>query len=59
MAKQTLTEQVAALRRQLAKMEKRVAALEELRTRELTCAIGFEVEEVEAVEDEEEYRRRR
>jgi hypothetical protein len=57
-AKQTLTEQVAALRRQLAKMDKRVAALEEMRTRELTCAIGFEVEEVE-VGDEEEYRRRR
>jgi len=57
MAKQTLTEQVAALKLKLAKMEKRVAALEDMRTQELTSAIGFEVDYVEAVEDEDEYRR--
>ncbi len=55
MAKQALTEQVAALKKKLASVEKRIRAIEEERARDLTAAIGFEIDVVE-VDDESEYR---
>jgi hypothetical protein len=55
MAKQTLTEQVAALKKKLASVDKRIRAIEEERARDLTAAIGFEIDVVE-VDDESEYR---
>lgn len=50
--KPTMAEQLAALTRRTARLERRVKGLEEQRYRELTSAIGFEAETVE-VEDEE------
>ena len=44
--------QVDELRRLVAKQAKRIAALEEQRTQELTAAIGFEVTTEDIVEDE-------
>lgn len=54
MAKVTNTEAIAALRREITALKKRVRALEDERGHELTAAIGFEVESVE-VEDDAEY----
>lgn len=56
MAKATLTEQVAALRRKVAKLEARIEAVEQERRQELTACIGFEVDQPDDFDyDEPEY----
>jgi hypothetical protein len=52
--KGTHTEQIDALTRHVARLGRRIKALEDQRYRELTSAIGFEIESVEVEVDDEE-----